>query len=98
MSRSRARFKGAWAVTGRNNSDPSRPQLLDTLQPYDKALRKITGKAHDEIALHKYRKDSSTGPDESMTICPRMQTHFGYDVGHVFLILGNRPDTVYLMM
>jgi hypothetical protein len=45
-------------------SDLSRPQLLEMLQRYDKALRKITRKAHDEIALHKYRKESRTGPNE----------------------------------
>jgi hypothetical protein len=45
-------------------SDLSRPQLLEMLQRYDKALRKITAKAHDEIALHKYREESRTGPNE----------------------------------
>ncbi len=45
-------------------SDLTRPQLLDHLRRCDAALHRIIGKLHDEIALHEYRKNSVTGPDE----------------------------------
>ena len=52
--------------TAHNGDDDKRRRVLSCrrVSRYDKVLRRITGKAHDEIALHKYRKEYRAGPDE----------------------------------
>lgn len=54
------------ANTSYDGDDDKRRRVLSCrrVSRYDKALRRLTGKAHDEISLHKYRKESRTAPDE----------------------------------
>ena len=83
-------------------SDLSRPQLLDLLRRYDTALQRIVGKFHDEIALHKYRNASRTGPDafekgrlDATTVTARIAAaalHGGSEYAYPRAVLESHPS------